>query len=92
MEMSLCLLSQTVLLLKSLLLPMTAFLTLASGSVDFGSVCGSRVGKPSDLGEVIIGLSFQMPNTRPFSLAAALAAAFSAARFGEPGPASPLLA
>lgn len=90
MEMSLCLLSHTVLLLKSLLLPMTAFLTLASGSVDFGSVCGSRVGKPSDLGEVIIGLSFQTPNTRPFSLAAA--PAFSAARFGEPGPASPLLA
>lgn len=89
MEMSLCLLSHTVLLLKSLLLPMTAFLTLASGSVDFGSVCGSRVGKPSDLGEVIIGLSFQTPNTRPFSLTAA---AFSAAQFGEPGPASPLLA
>lgn len=69
---------------------MTAFLTLVSGSVDLSSVWGSQVGKQSDFGEAIVGLSFQTPNTRPFSLP--VAPAFSAARFGEPGPALPLLA
>lgn len=88
--MSRCLLSHNLPLPKSLLLPVMVFLTLASESADL-SIVGARWENALILVELLQASPFRCKTQDP-SLLFPVIASFSAAWFGEPGLASPLLA